>query len=110
MSADYSDLPHHAVFLEPCSITCENVTSDSSANDIQKSESDYACSRSISNQETRGNMNQTFLVFKKGLRVVCHNINRLLNKNDTVKLDQLKLILEGDHPPAHIYIVFMKRF
>lgn len=69
MSADYSDLTHHAEHV-PCSTTCENVTSDSSANDIQDSESDYACSQSVSNQETLGIMNQTFPVFKKGLRVV----------------------------------------
>ena len=34
-----------------------------------------------------------FPYFKKGLRVACHNINRLINK-----LDQLKLFLVNDCP------------
>ena len=39
-----------------------------------------------------------FPYFNKGLRVACHNINRLLNK-----LDQLKLFLVNDCPSLDIY-------
>ena len=39
-----------------------------------------------------------FPYFNKGLRVACHNINRLLNK-----LDQLKLFLVNDYPSLDIY-------
>ena len=39
-----------------------------------------------------------FPYFKKGLRVACHNINRLLNK-----LDQLKLFLVNDSPSLDVY-------
>ena len=39
-----------------------------------------------------------FPYFKKGLRVACHNINRLINK-----LDQLKLFLVNDCPSLDVY-------
>ena len=39
-----------------------------------------------------------FPYFKKGLRVACHNINRLINK-----LDQLKLFLVNDCPSFDVY-------
>ena len=39
-----------------------------------------------------------FSYFKKGLRVACHNINRLLNK-----LAQLKLFLVNDSPSLDVY-------
>lgn len=50
--------------------------------------------------------NQVFPNFRKGLKIACHNINRLINKNDTIKLDQLKLLLECDcSPPLDVYCV-----
>ena len=39
-----------------------------------------------------------FPYFKKGLRVACHNIKRLLNK-----LDQLKLFLVNGSPSLDVY-------
>ena len=39
-----------------------------------------------------------FPYFKKGLRVACHNINRLLNR-----LDQLKFFLVNDSPSLDVY-------
>lgn len=48
---------------------------------------------------------QTFPIIKKGVRVACHNINRLINRNDSVKLDQLKLMLENDDAPVDVYCI-----
>ena len=46
-----------------------------------------------------------FPQIQKGLKIACHNINRLINLNDTVTLDQLKPIICSNNPPADIYCI-----
>ena len=61
--------------------------------------------KTFGNQEMSSQIDQTILTdifpfVKKGLRLANHNIDRLVNK-----LDQLKLFLDCDTPPLNIYCI-----
>ena len=48
--------------------------------DIINSSSDHCC---------------VFPFFKKGLRIACHNINRLITADHTDKLDEIRILLKN---------------
>ena len=48
---------------------------------------------------------KVFPILPKGLKVACHNVNRLINLRDAITLDRLKLVLEVNNPPVDLYCI-----
>ena len=44
-----------------------------------------------------------FPIFNKGIRLACHNVNRLVTSVNSDKLEQLKILLECNKPPVDVY-------
>ena len=44
-----------------------------------------------------------FPIFNKGIRLACHNVNRLVTSVNSDKLEQLKNLLECNKPPVDVY-------
>ncbi len=70
---------------------CSNQLTDTQSNDVTYEDESEPCTQYP---------NHVFPNVRKGLRVACHNINRLVNK-----LDQLRLFLDSDVPPLDVYCI-----
>ena len=70
-------------------IKSDNTFREAGELDIINSSSDHSC---------------VFPIFKKGLRIACHNINRLITADHTNKLNEIRILLENvQYNPLGVY-------
>ena len=106
MSTAYSTVDNNISLMNPNIVNgkCKRRSGNRS---IDETSDKTSCSVKINNdneehceQSENVTVSSIFPYVEKGLRVACHNINRLINK-----LDKLKLILDTDKSPLDLYCI-----